>query len=143
MSRGRRWPNTSTAGSATTPSPAVAPRTYERYAEAIGTHVVPAIGSLRLAQLRPAHIVAAEQEWRLSGRRRGGVGGLSAATVRHHHAVLHRALQTAVQWQLLAINPAHAVTPPRAPRREMGVLDAPQAAALLKAAQGASSRCRC
>jgi integrase len=116
-------------------APTVSPRTCERYEEAIATHIVPSLGSIRLASLRPAHIVAAEQEWRLSGRRRGS-GGLSAATVRHHHAVLRRALQIAVSWQILAVNPAQAVTPPRAPRRDMAALDADQAAILLSAARG-------
>lgn len=112
----------------------MAPRTYERYREAVSRHIEPALGSLRLTALRPAHIVAAEAEWQERGRCYGS-GGLSASTVRHHHAVLRKALQTAVSWQLLAVNPAAAVTPPRATRREMLALDVDQAIQLLGALQ--------
>lgn len=116
-------------------SVSVAPRTYERYQEAVAKHIGPALGSLRLTALRPAHIVAAEKDWQERGRCHGG-GGLSASTVRHHHAVLRKALQTAVRWQLIAVNPAIAVTPPRAIRREMLALDVDQASKFLDALGG-------
>ncbi len=48
---------------------------------------------------------------------------------------LREALHHAVRWQLLVVNPADAVTPPRPQRKEMSVLDAEQASSLLDAAQ--------
>ncbi len=50
-------------------------------------------------------------------------GGLSAGTVRYHHAVLHVALKTALKWGLLSRNPADAVSPPRTRRTEMQTWD--------------------
>jgi integrase len=107
---------------------AVAPRTYERYSEIVALHLNPSLGSLGLSQLRPAHIVAAERAWH--------EGGLSAATVLKFHRLLREALHHAVRWQMLAVNPADAVTPPRVERREMSVLSPDQAMALLAAASG-------
>jgi integrase len=49
--------------------------------------------------------------------------GLSAGTVRYHHAVLHIALQTAVKWGLVSRNVADAVSPPPARRSEMQIWD--------------------
>ena len=45
--------------------------------------------------------------------------GLSAQTVRYHHAVIHIALQTAVKWGLINRNVADAVDPPRFKRSTM------------------------
>src|SRR5262249_31328853 len=49
--------------------------------------------------------------------------------------VLREALQQAFRWQLLACNPADAVRPPKVERREMRVLDADGAVALVEAAR--------
>ncbi|MGD0447103.1 MAG: tyrosine-type recombinase/integrase [Candidatus Dormibacteria bacterium] len=108
--------------------PDVAPRTYERYAEIVARHVAPKLGMVTLSQLRPAHIVAAEREWQDAG--------LSPSTVLKFHRLIREALHHAVRWQLLAVNPADAVTPPRVERREMSVLSPAQAAALLAQARG-------
>jgi integrase len=112
----------------------VAPKTYERYAEIVRLHLVPALGHHRLAKLQPLHIQSYYGQALLSGRR-DGRGGLSAQTVVHHHRVLRKALQEAVRWLLLARNPADAVRPPRAPRREMPALDPSQTRQLLTAAR--------
>lgn len=91
--------------------PNLSPRGFERYEGIIRGHLIPGLGSITLTQLRPEHLqkhYTAKQN-----------DGLSARTVRYHHAVLHVALKTAVQWGLLARNPADAVSPPRARRTEM------------------------
>lgn len=99
-----------------------APRTYERYQQIVRQHLVPALGAIPLARLRPQHIQAYYSEARQTGRADGNDGGLSAQTVLHHHRVLREALHHAVRWQLLARNPADAVEAPRPPHHEMTVL---------------------
>jgi integrase len=108
--------------------PSTAPRTFERYAEIVSHHITPALGAVPLVQLRPAHLVAAERRWQESG--------LSASTVVKIHRLIRQALHHAVRWQLLAVNPADAVTPPRVERREMSVLAPDEASALLTQARG-------
>jgi integrase len=61
--------------------------------------------------------------------------GLSSTTVRHIHAVLHRALVHAVRLGLVPRNSADAVEAPRMRRVEMQVLSAAQARAFLAASQ--------
>ena len=100
----------------------VSPRSHERYAEIARKNIVPLLGGLGLKKLQPAHISQAYAKALVSGRRDGG-GGLSARTVTHMHRVLREALQQGVRWQLLARNPADAVKPPRAERKQMSVLD--------------------
>ena len=91
--------------------PNLSPRGFERYEGIIRSHLIPGLGSMPLTQLRPEHLqkhYTAKQN-----------DGLSARTIRYHHAVLHVALKTAVQWGLLSRNPADAVTTPRVRRNEM------------------------
>jgi len=113
----------------------VSRKTFERYEEIVRTHLVPKFGALKLSALRPSHIQRAWGEDLLSGRR-DGRGGLSARTIQHHHRVLSQALSQAVRLQLLAVNPATAVSPPRPQRREILVLQDDELASLLRALEG-------
>ena len=113
----------------------VAPRSHERYAEIARKNLVPLLGGLTLAKLQPAHISSAYAKALASGRRDGN-GGLSAHTVRHMHRVLRQALQQAVQWQLLARNPADLVKPPKVERATMTTYDLARTAELIEALHG-------
>jgi integrase len=98
--------------------PNLAPKTTEGYEHIISRHINPSLGNIAMAQLKPEHLQRYYSEKINSGRCKG-VGGISAQTVRHHHTVLHKALQTAVEWMLLPSNVADAVRPPRVQRPEM------------------------
>ena len=107
--------------------PNLSPRGYERYAGIIRQHFVPEMGHITLTQLRPEHIskhYAAMQS-----------KGLSAGTIKYHHAVMHKALQTAVKWGLLSRNVADSVDVPRVRRTEMHTWDEYQVCAFLEAAK--------
>ena len=108
----------------------VAGKTYERYGQIVQQHLMPALGHHPLAKLQPLHIQQYYSD-ALENARLDDKGGLSAQTVLHHHRVLHRALRQAVQWLLLARNPADAVEPPRPERKQIPTLDEREAAALL------------
>lgn len=49
--------------------------------------------------------------------------GLSTGTVRYHHAIIHKALQTAVKWGLVNRNAADGVDISRIHRKEMQIWD--------------------
>ena len=115
----------------------ISPKSAERYREICEKHIVPALGSHRLAKLQPMHIQEYYAEALRSGRR-DGKGGLAARTVLHHHRVLRQALQQAIRWLLLSRNPADAVDPPRPNRREILVPDEQQTARLINGAKGSS-----
>src|SRR5262249_60342523 len=94
------------------------PRSHERYAEIARKNLVPLIGTVELAKLRPADISAAYAKALTSGHRQGR-GGLSPRTVTHMHRVLRQALQQAVQWQVLGPKPADLVKPPKGEAQEI------------------------
>ena len=83
----------------------VGAKTFERYSEIVEKHLSPALGTLKLKQLSPLHIQNYMSEAMKSGRR-NGKGGLSAQTVKHHYRVLHAALEKAIKWRLIPVNPA-------------------------------------
>lgn len=68
-----------------------------------------------MVNLSPQHLISMYE------RLQNGEKRLSAQTINHVHKVLHDALQTAVQWELLVKNVAKLVKPPKIPKAEMNV----------------------
>lgn len=75
--------------------PNTAGKTYERYAEIVEKHLVPALGHHKLTKLQPLHVQAFYTQALKSGRR-DGKGGLSPRSVLHMHRLLHQALGATV-----------------------------------------------
>lgn len=107
--------------------PKVRPRTLDRYRSDIELHIIPAIGRYRLDKLQPAQLVALYNA--------GAAKGMSAASLRHMHAVIRRALNVAVRWQLISVNPATLVDAPKAAQHEVTALTADEARRLIHAAR--------
>ncbi len=108
----------------------LAPRSFDRYSGIIRRQLIPdpSIGGKLLTQLRPENI---QKHYTAKLKE-----GLSANTVRYHHAVLHVALETALKWGLLFRNPADAVTPPRKHRTEMQTWDEDEILYYLESVKG-------
>jgi integrase len=107
--------------------PTLRPRTFDRYSSDIAGHILPAIGRHRLDKLRPAHLVALYNA--------KAAEGLSGSSLRHIHAVIRRALNVAVKWQMITVNPATLVDAPRAAQHEVVPLSADEARQLIRAAR--------
>ena len=107
--------------------PKIRPRTFDRYSADVTRHILPAIGRHRLDKLRPAHLVELYNA--------KAAEGLSGASVRHIHAVIRRALNVAVRWQLIAVNPANLVDAPKAAQHEVTPLSAVQSRRLIREAE--------
>ena len=114
--------------------PNLAPRTAEGYEHIIRRHIIPALGSIPLMQLKPEHLQHYYSD-KLSSSRCDNKGGLSPSTVKHHHVTLHTALENAVKWGLLSRNPADAVSTPRSQRPEWHTLSEDNIKTLLEAAK--------
>lgn len=109
---------------------------YRNHVEA---HIIPALGTVRLTELRPKHIEKAKARWASepAGRRKKKVP-LSSRTVHHVFSTLRTALKRALRQRAIAWNPCDGVEPPRVERKEMHALDAVAAAALVKACEQGS-----
>jgi len=112
----------------------IRPTTYRSYVQHVQCHIVPHIGSLQLQKLNGATINALYAKLAVSGKR-NGKDSLASLSIRHVHAVLHRALKDAVRWGRLSRNPADSADPPRVGREghEMKTWSAEQLAAFLEA----------
>ena len=96
--------------------PSTRPRTAERYESDVRLHIVPAIGHIKLTQLRPADIQSLEARLLAAGK--------GARSVKHIHAVLKEALKHAMRWGLVYWNATEAVDPPRVQYKEVQPPDA-------------------
>jgi len=90
----------------------LAPRTVAGYRDQLETHIIPALGRIRLIDLKPVTIETFYTRSMENGRK-DGKGGLSARSVKQHHAILHVALKAAVRWEMLSKNPCDAVEVPK------------------------------
>lgn len=112
----------------------LAARTLARYKEILSTRILPFLGHIKLEKLRPTHILEFHAYLRQEDNKRvWQPGKLSDQTILHHHRVLSAVLTHAVEWQLLASNPAMKVRRPRVKKRKAPYLDESQTAALLLA----------
>lgn len=102
--------------------------TYETYERLMRLHLVPALRRLKLKNLTPAHVRGLYREKLDSG--------LSASSVQRVHALLHKALQQAVNDGLVPRNVTEAVRAPKQSRKEIPTLTREQARAFLEAAKG-------
>ena len=103
-------------------------RTLERYRQLLEGHVIPSIGHVPMAKLRPVHVQQVIDAMLTKGR--------APRTVASAYRVLHGALAQAVRWQLLAVNPALAVRPPRPDRPTLQVPSSASVARILGAVRG-------
>jgi integrase len=100
-------------------------RTYEGYDRIVALYLVPHLGHIVLGKLTPEHVQKMID--RLA---------LAPNTVRNIRAVLRRALNQALKWELVSRNVATLVETPRITQAEMSALDQQQARALLRILKG-------
>lgn len=107
--------------------PSLRPTTVACYDLCI-RRLLPYIGKVQLTKLRPDQIQRSYTE--LLRR------GLSERSVELCHAMLHRALEVAVKWEILARNPADAVIVSRPKGKEMRTLSEGEVRRLFEVTEG-------
>jgi integrase len=106
--------------------PSLRPLTHRYYSQKLNTHVIPALGRVRLGALTTPLI-----QRHLSALAKT----LAPKTVKHCRDILRAALNDAVQWGYIGHNPAAAAIPPRAVRHVVQPLSPAEARQLLTAVQ--------
>jgi integrase len=107
--------------------PNLSPRGYERYESVVRVHLIPQLGNIPVTQLTSEQI---QRHYTLKLTE-----GLSSRSVRYQHVVLHKALETAMKWGLLARNVCDGVDVPRARQTEMQTWDEYEIARFLEMAR--------
>src|SRR5690606_5362836 len=80
-------------------------RARDTYESDIENHIIPAIGAVRLCDLKPAHVFKLVD----------GVRETSVSAARKARAVLHAALEDAMRQERIIRNPVAVVPAPKAP----------------------------
>lgn len=110
--------------------PRLRAKSYADYVALLTRYIRPTLGGSKLNQLTPLGIQSAYHQ--MLERK------LSPRTVRYTHAVLHSALEQAVDWRQLARNPANGVALPKVHRAAPRVFTVEQARLFLS--EAANSR---
>jgi integrase len=105
----------------------LSPRGAERYDSICQKHLIPKLGNIPLISLKAEQIQKHYTDCINAG--------LSPRTVKYHHTVLHKALETARRLGLLSRNASDNVDIPRAHPREMQVWDVDEITKFLDAAK--------
>lgn len=108
----------------------LATKTVHGYERVVRSHLIPALGDLPAADLRPVHLSSFYRAKKAGTQDRKG---LSDAGVHQHHRVLHAALAWAVRMELVARNVVDIAKPPRGRPPEVKTIGAAQMLGLLAA----------
>jgi integrase len=112
-------------------------RTHAAHRQQARTHIIPALGHIKLDALRKAHV---DRLYARLLRPEPEGAGLAPSSVRRIHAVLHAALEEAVVGELIPRNPARHANKPKVRQEEIEPLNAGHARKLLDAARKAGDR---
>lgn len=111
----------------------VSPTTAQRYRQ-LAQYAIDALGSTVLQELSP---LALERFYGQLADGKGKSGRkLSRRTVRHVHDTLRGALNTALRWKLIRVNPAIACRLPKPERTEARIVEDAELGRLIDAARG-------
>lgn len=137
----------------------LAPKTVWRYRQMLDSRIIPAIGNLKLEKITPLKLIefynfiqephkfVAKPTKRSSNEseldesndvKLAESPGLSDRTILHHHRLIHKMFESAVQWQLMLSNPAARVDPPKAKKKEAPHFDEDQTNILISALEDES-----
>lgn len=105
------------------------PTTLYGYRSIADSHIIPALGQVRLCDLTP-DLIQSYYIWVEQSK------GLTTNTVRKHHILLHTALQLAYRQGVLPANPVDRVDPPRLTPARQTFYNPEQLARLLDLVEG-------
>ena len=111
--------------------------TGDVYKTAIRRHIVPALGAVKLCELRPHDCQTFINDLY---RGKNGREKLGSKSCRNVHGTLHKALQVAVKIGYIASNPASNVELPRKEQKEIHPLEGDQISAFLAAIEDSPNK---
>ena len=115
--------------------PHITYNTYIAYYRVINCHINPAIGKVKLKDLKARDIQSLINE-KFENGRRDGKGGLSPRMVKYINQTLRTALEQAIKERIIKFNPTDGVELPKSRTEEMQTLSRQEIGKLLKAAEG-------
>ncbi len=104
--------------------PSAKPLTFATYESRTRTHIIPALGKIKLVALNATQIQAFYNRLQREMN-------LSPKTIKNVHGILHKALEQALKLRYIGMNPADSCTLPRMEKKEIQPLKEAELAAFL------------
>lgn len=102
------------------------PKTFAEYEKIIKTHLQPSLGHIMLDELKSIQL---QNYYKVK------LETLSAQSVTHHHRVLSKALNDAIDWEFINKNVTKGAKPPKPGKHELSTYSAEELNLLLKIAK--------
>ncbi|MGG1661748.1 tyrosine-type recombinase/integrase [Brevibacillus sp. NRS-1366] len=111
-------------------------KTANQYMSCLKNRILPALGHLRLDQVKPLHVMDfLESLSKDNSRQDGKKGSLSSSSIQYHHRVLKNIFNRAVEWKVIKSNPVASVQKPKVVYKENLPYDESEVQTLLVALQ--------
>lgn len=101
-------------------------KTFAEYEKIIKSHLQPFLGHIMVDELKSTQ---------LQNYYKAKLEVLSAQSVIHHHRVISKAFNDAIDWEFISKNVTKGAKPPRPDKREMNTLNAEQLNSLIEIAK--------
>ncbi|PGS03258.1 site-specific integrase [Bacillus pseudomycoides] len=88
----------------------LSPQTYETYCSHLKLRILPALGNMKLEDIKPMHLITLADQLKNDTRKDGKEGTLSPATINYVIRVIKNIFKRAHEWQLIRRNPAEKLT---------------------------------
>lgn len=112
----------------------LAPLTFKNYNLIIKNHILPAIGHMRLDEIKPLHILTIIDKSSKAGARIDGHGDtLSSGSVEYIYRVLKNIFSRALAWQLIKKHPMEGIKKPKVTQADIQYYDEVEAQLALDA----------
>jgi len=108
------------------------PDTRQNYINIINKRILPTYGHMKLADIKPMHIVNFVNDLKKSGKRLDGKEGpLSASSISNCYRAFNNLLSRAAEWKLIKENPAKSIKTPKVKPKKSDVYSKDELSELL------------
>lgn len=114
-------------------SDSLSPTTLNEYKRLLDKHILSNFGKRKVRSLRASELDTFYTRLKKSGGSSGN--GLSAQSVRHIHAIIHRIFSQAVKWGWASSNPASLASPPKVRANKIIIPSVDQVVRLIESAK--------
>lgn len=118
--------------------PNMANMTIYNYKSVCQNYFVPYLGHMQMDQIKPLHLVDLFADMQ-KGSAKKPDEGLSESSIKRHHTLISTMFKTAVEWKIIASNPAKGIKLPKVQKSKVIAYDEKQTAVLLNLAANKAS----
>ncbi|MBT2292355.1 tyrosine-type recombinase/integrase [Paenibacillus albidus] len=106
----------------------LSPLTLKTYNSHLENHILPALGHLKLDEIKPMHILSLLEDLRKPGARKDNLdGSLSSGTIEYIYRVIKNVLSRAKDWSILNQSPMASIKKPKVTQQKLNFYDEQEA----------------